>query len=90
MDAMDITIKYTKDDLQRLQPYLGNWIKAHAYIRQLSNSPKSLLELRKMISVEVDTHGRVQMVTRLRSRYIAIRKQLEDQILFRKLPARAK
>lgn len=85
MTDLNIITKYTKADLNRLQPHLSNWIKAHAYIRQLDNSDDSLLELRKMISIELDAYGRVQMVTRLRSRYIAIRKHLEDRILFSKL-----
>ena len=85
MDSLDTTVKYTKADLNRLQPHLSNWIKAHAYIRQLDNSEASMLELRKMISIEIDAYGRVQMVTRLRSRYIAIRKHLEDKILFGKI-----
>lgn len=85
MESLDTTVKYTKADLNRLQPHLSNWIKAHAYIRQLDNSEASMLELRKMISIEIDAYGRVQMVTRLRSRYIAIRKHLEDKILFGKI-----
>ena len=85
MDSLDTTVKYTKADLNRLQPHLSNWIKAHAYIRQLDNSEASMLELRKMISIEIGAYGSVQMVTRLRSRYIAIRKHLEDKILFGKI-----
>lgn len=85
MSDLNITTKYTKADLNRLQPHLANWIKAHAYIRQLDDSEESMMELRKMISIEIDAYGRVQMVTRLRSRYIAIRKHLEDKILFSKI-----
>lgn len=82
MSDLAIVTRYSKDDLNRLQPRLTNWLKAHAHIRQLDAKPESLIELRKMISIEIDTYGRIQMVSRLRSRYTALRKQLEDKLLF--------
>lgn len=82
MSEFDVTIKYSRSDQSRLQPHLSNWLKAHAYIKSLNTSPESLLELRKLISIELDTQKRVQMITRLRSRYINIRRQLEDRALF--------
>jgi len=87
MSSLELVVKYNKADLSRLQPHLANWVKTHAYIRQMETTEVNMLELRKMMSVEIDTRGNVQIVTRLRSRFIAMRKQLEDQLLFSKLAA---
>lgn len=83
--TLDITTPYSRQDLERLQPQLSNWLKTHSYIRQLNNSEKSLIELRKLITIELQNEQRVQMVSRLRSRFVAMRKQLEDELLFSKI-----
>jgi len=82
----DITVVFTPRDVEVFQPHLSNWLKTHAYIRGLQDSEKSLLILRKLISIELKTGKRVQMITRLRSRYTAMRQRLEDQNLFSKVP----
>ena len=82
----DITVDFTDKDVQMFQPHLSNWLKTHAYIRVLPDNEKSLLILRKLISIELKTGKRVQMITRLRSRYTAMRQRLEDQVLFSKVP----
>lgn len=84
--ATDITVKFTGRDVDDLQPHLSNWLKTHAYIRGLKDNEDSLLILRKLISIELKTNKRVQMITRLRSRYTAMRQRLEDQTLFSKVP----
>lgn len=84
--SIDITVKYNKQDLSKLQPQLSNWLKTHAYIRGMQDSEDSLLQLQKLITIELDTGRRVQMITRLRSRYTAMRQRLEDQKLFSKVP----
>lgn len=84
--STDITIVFTRRDVEVLQPHLSNWLKTHAYIRGLHDSEESLMILRKLISIELKTGKRVQMITRLRSRYTAMRQRLEDQVLFSKAP----
>lgn len=81
-DEFALTIKYTRQDEARLKPHLNNWMKTHAYIKTLAASPESLIELRKLISIEVDSEKRAQMIMRLRSRFINLRRQLEDRALF--------
>ena len=81
-DEFALITKYTRQDENRIRPHLTNWMKTHAYIKTLNNSPESMLELRKMISIELNHEKRAQLIMRLRSRYINIRRQLEDRALF--------
>lgn len=83
---MDITVKYTKQDQARLAPFLSGWLKTHAYIRQLDRNEASLTELRKMISIEIHTKRRIQILSRLREHFSALRRELEDKQLFGQLP----
>ncbi len=86
ISALDITVDFDDRDVRILQPHLSNWLKTHAYIRGFPDNEKALLILRKLISIELKTGKRVQMIMRLRSRYTAMRQRLEDQVLFNKFP----
>lgn len=84
--SLDITLKVSKDDIIRLQPHLRGWLKTQAYIKMLPSDEKSLLELRKMISIEVTNNKRLMIVLRLKEKFNSIRRELEDKLLFAKLP----
>lgn len=88
--TVDITVQVTEKDIQRFENILSNWLKTHAYIKTLPDNEKSLHILRILISVELKTNKRIQIITRLRSRFVAMRKALEDQAMFKKVPELAK
>lgn len=80
---MKLIVKITKADLARINPHMTNWMPVHAYIRHLPNNEESLLELRRMMTVELDrSEPRAQILERLYGKFSAMRKQMEEQDLF--------
>lgn len=84
--GVDLRVTYTQKDVSRLSPYLTGWIKTHVYIRSLPVHEDSLIELQKMISIEMNTQKRYQIVVRVRERFSSIRRDLEDEWLYGLLP----
>ena len=84
--TVDITVPVTQQDLDKYGDIMSNWLKTHSYIKTLPQNEKTLHKLRVMMTVELRTRRRIQMITRLRSRFMALRKTLEDQAIFKKLP----
>lgn len=80
---MDLTTKISKTDITRITPHMTNWMPVHAYIRHLSATEDGLLELRRMMTIELKRdQPRPQIMERLYGRFSALRKQMEEQELF--------
>lgn len=80
---MDLTTKISKADLARITPHMTNWMPVHAYMRHLPATENGLLELRRMMTIELKRdQPRPQIMERLYGRFSALRKQMEEQVLF--------
>lgn len=80
---MNLTTKITKTDIARIMPHMTNWMPVHAYIRHLPVDENSLLELRRMLTIELNREEpRAQILERLYGKFSAMRKQMEERDIF--------